>query len=337
MTSTAPDPIALVTPALKPAERVTVRRRLADGSATDAIGWVHRVDEDRIELVIDPQHRRTIERASIIAVRRVPPARGGRDPLRVEAEALQQITLPSWVDQQTSCGDWTLRFADGFTRRANSCLAIGDPGCSWDAAATAVIDFYRLRGQDPLVQVIADDPAERALVARGWQIGGPETDLLVIRLAALIGDRSVSGPPGPRIRLEEAMSDRWLGGLLRQRGLSTPTRASRAVLAGPPPVVFASVNEADADSSAADPGLIAMARGQLNQDWLGITGLWTRPDHRGRGLATGTIDAIARWAAIRNARYAYLQVEKDNAAAQAAYASLGFARHHGYRYLRPPD
>lgn len=337
MTSASADPISLVTPALRAGERVTVRRRLADGSATDVIGWVDRVDEGRIELAIDPQHRTSIERMSIIAVRRVPPARGGRDPLRVGAETLQQITLASWVDQQTSCGDWTLRFADGFTRRANSCLAIGDPGRSWDAAADVVIDFYRLRGLEPLVQVIADDPAERALAARGWQIGGPDTDLLVIRLATLIGNRATGAPPHPAVRLEETLSDRWSGGLLRQRGLSAPTRASRTVLAGPPPVVFASMDESDADTSDADPGLIAMARGQLSKDWLGVTGVWTRPDHRGRGLANATIDAIARWAAIRNARYVYLQVEQDNAAAQAAYASLGFARHHGYRYLRPPD
>lgn len=337
MTSVERDPITLVTPALRPDERITVRRRLADGSATDVIGWVLHLDDSRIELVLAPQRRISIERAGIIAVRRVPPARGGPDPLRIEAAALQRITLPGWVDQQEPCGDWVLRSADGFSRRANSCLAVGEPGFGWDAAAERVIGFYRRRGLDPLVQVIADDPAERALTERGWQAGGPDTDLLVIRLAQLISGRPVDDEPSPAVVLDETLGGVWLEGLLQQRGLSEPTRASRAVLSGSPPVVFASVNDPDSTSTDADRALVAMARGQISAGWLGVTCVWTRPDRRRRGLADRTIAAIARWAAIRNARYVYLQVAQDNVVAQATYAGLGFARHHGYRYLRPPD
>lgn len=47
--------------------------------------------------------------------------------------------------------------------------------------------------------------------------------------------------------------------------------------------------------------------------------------------------AIARWAALRGARNAYLQVAHDNAAGQSLYRRLGFVHHHGYRYLKPPS
>lgn len=345
MPSDERDPIAALPAALQPGERVTVRHRLADGSATDVIGWVHRLGTDRIELSLDPERRTAIERADIIAVRQVPPARGGPDPMRLGAEQLQRIIVPAWLDRHQSCGDWTLRAADGFTRRANSCLAVGDPGLPWDDAAERVIDFYRGQGLDPLVQVIADDPAEHALLARGWQTGGPDTDLLVTRLSGLIGHRSLDAD-GPAVELAEALPERWLDELVRQRGLTEPSPASRAVLAGPAPVVFASVitpvlasgSDPDPDAtSGALSGLIAMARGQLSDGWLGVTAVWTRPDHRRRGLAHHVIDSIARWAAIRGARNVYLQVARDNAVAQAAYAGLGFTRHHGYRYLRAPD
>ena len=46
--------------------------------------------------------------------------------------------------------------------------------------------------------------------------------------------------------------------------------------------------------------------------------------------------ALGHWAARRGARYGYVQVDRGNQAALAAYARLGFARHHGYLYLAPP-
>ena len=65
-------------------------------------------------------------------------------------------------------GDWRLRWADGFTGRANSALAVGDPGRPVPEALRAVCDFAHDRGIPPMVQVIRDSPNERAIVAEGW-------------------------------------------------------------------------------------------------------------------------------------------------------------------------
>jgi hypothetical protein len=41
---------------------------------------------------------------------------------------LERRALPGWLALHEPLGEWTLRAAGGFTGRANSCLAVGDPG-----------------------------------------------------------------------------------------------------------------------------------------------------------------------------------------------------------------
>lgn len=113
----------------RPGERWVIRRRLPDGSATDVIGWINQLSD----LAVESQPSATapalwIGTDSVIAARRVPAAAGGPDPMRTSAEDLEQIALPGWLAEHESLGEWTLRSAGGFTGRANSGLAVGDPG-----------------------------------------------------------------------------------------------------------------------------------------------------------------------------------------------------------------
>src|SRR4029453_12778040 len=97
------------------------------GAWTDVIGWIYVMDPISVRLVtIDATQ--VIERSMIIAARRAPAAAGGPDPRRISAHELQQHALPGWFAWHSSLGEWTLGAAGGFTRRANSCHAVGDPG-----------------------------------------------------------------------------------------------------------------------------------------------------------------------------------------------------------------
>ena len=75
------------------------------------------------------RHLHVIERSKIIAARRVPAAAGGPDPRRISAADLQRHALLGWLAWHEPLGEWTLRAGGGFTRRANSCHAVGDPAC----------------------------------------------------------------------------------------------------------------------------------------------------------------------------------------------------------------
>ena len=66
--------------------------------------------------------------------------------------------------------------------------------------------------------------------------------------------------------------------------------------------------------------------------WAGVFAMATRPEYRGQGIATAVLGTGARWALKQGATRLYLQVEEDNAPAQALYAQAGFVRSHGYHY-----
>jgi GNAT superfamily N-acetyltransferase len=106
------------------------------------------------------------------------------------------------------------------------------------------------------------------------------------------------------------------------------------ILEGSPPLAFAGVA---ADKPDDRSELLAIARGHRSTDWLGLAAIWTRPDHRRRGLAAAMMAALGHWAARQGARYAYVQVATVNQPAIGAYTTLGFVSHHYYRYLTPPQ
>jgi GNAT superfamily N-acetyltransferase len=318
------DALDKISPPLAPGMRVVVRSRLPDASATDVVGWVESVD--RASVVLTDHNGRTVpvERRTILAARRAPAARGGRDPHRTSPEELEQIALPGWVAGREPLGEWSLRAAGGFTGRANSCLAVGDPGMALPDAAQRVLTFAAAHGIEPRAQVLSGSDNERGLRDLGWRETYVRTDVLVARLADLLGDSL----PDPRIALAQEPDAPWW----RAYGLSRPTSAPqdvlRQVLVGGPACRLAGVRDGKQ--------VIAIGRGHVSADWLGLSSLWTAPEHRRRGWAQLTITALGHWAARSGARNVYLQVAEENEPAHRAYGSLGFSLHHRYLYLGPP-
>jgi arginase len=70
--------------------------------------------------------------------------------------------------------------------------------------------------------------------------------------------------------------------------------------------------------------------------WSGVFCMAVDPGLRRRGVARAVLRALAEWSRDRGARGLYLQVECDNAAARALYASMGFTRSHGYHLRVAP-
>lgn len=324
------DPLGSIRPAVRVDDRLTVRHRLDDGSATDVVGWVTFVDDDTVGLQPAAPDGDgavvTVHRDRIILARRVPPARGGRPPARVSAEELELAALPGWLADDEPLGRWTLRFGNGFTGRANSCLAVGDPGIPYADAAAMIIERYTAAGLPPWVQVITGSEPDRRLQQLGWRPTYVPTTVMAIPLTELIGDHRRSG----RVTIGSGLTEAWWQSYLRYRPVPDHGTARR-ILTGRPPVGLAAVPAADGDHR-----IVALGRGQVTRDWLGIAGLWTDPAHRRRGLATMIIRDLAHWSARHGARSAYLQVAQENAGAIEAYRRLGFVRHHDYRYLAAP-
>ncbi|NYD57951.1 GNAT superfamily N-acetyltransferase [Nocardioides marinisabuli] len=247
----------------------------------------------------------TIPVADIVAGKPVPPRASVRQRVSArEAEGHSFVLFPDV--ERRDVGEWVLRSDPApigrLYKRANSALAMGDPGCSFAEAERAVLDFYAKRGRDPMVSVEADGDVEAAFRERGW---GPYPHGEVeFRLGSLVAVRRARRGRG--------------------RGLG----------------VVALEGDRDERVHVVVPGTAeprAEGRGAVHGDWLGLNGLRTRLEHRRQGLAGEVLDALLEWGAERGAMTVWLHVESDNPAARALYDGLGLAVHHVTRYLVPGD
>ena len=304
-------------------ERWVIRVQLPDGSATDRVGWVDGVTPDTVVLTGRGGEPATVLRSTVLAARRVPAAAGGPDPSRLSPAEVERHALPGWLADSEPLGEWSLRAGGGFTGRANSGHAVGDPGVPVTVAARRIIGYAAEHGIAPMAMVISGSPEEQALRTLGWADTSVPTQVLVARLADLLGDRPV--PDG--VRVTETLDEVWLAAYARSRPQPADPAVARRILDGHPPRAFAAVGSADS--------VVAIGRGHVHEDWLGVAAVWVDPEHRRGGRGSAIMLALGHWAARQGARYAYVQVDRENEVALTAYQRLGFRLHHNDIYLSP--
>ncbi len=312
--------------------RVVVRRTVpgetgpSGGPAlTDVLGVMESWDAETRTTVVRREDGSavSIDLDHIVSGKPVPPRPSVRH--RASAEEVQRRGAETWPAVVCEpLGDWLLRASSGYTRRANSVLAIGDPGRAMSEAASSVRSFYDCRGLPALAMVVVGSPEEAQLTELGWTPDGGD---VVVLLGGVAAARRASPRSAREVLLTVEPDDRWLSA--DDRALAVPD-AARAVLTGPSQVAFA---------SALSPSGVLLARGRVALDdrpdpWASITDVWVAPEHRRRGLALAVVGALLDWVAERGATTVQLQVVSDNVAALALYERLRFTEHHRYRYLR---
>lgn len=306
-------------------ERWVIRYRLADGSATDATGWLEAGTVDRLRMTT--RHGEVVEIAldRVVAARRAPVAYGGPDPARTGADELEQIAAQAWIADSAPLGEWKLRAGGGFTRRANSCLAVGDPGRPLAEALTRVAGYAAEHQIPARVQVVEGSTEDEAIRAQGWQPEPVAVAVLAVRLDRWLGP----DPPDPIVNVSATLTSDWEEAYPRARPVAAGESAlAYRLLTSARPRVFASL---------ADGGrLVAIGRGQVTSGWLGISAVWVEPAHRRTGQAARVMRGLGNWAARLGARWAYAQVATSNDAALGAYQRIGFVPHHRYLYRTPP-
>ena len=253
--------------------------------------------------------------ASIEVGRVVPPG----PARRIDPADLERIAADGWRALEISTlGGWLLRAAGGFTARANSALAAGDPGVPLADAVGAVEAWYAERSLPPRIQSIGAD-VDDLLAARGWH-RDDGNDVMTAEIAHVL--RPLAGADFPPDRIEATPDDEWLASYRAASGPLPPVAAH--VLANHPQVGFVSI------------GSDAIARVAVNGRWAGLFAVEVAESAQGRGLGRAASAAALRWAVQHGARHAYLQVAAANEPAHALYESLGFAVHHRYTHWSAP-
>jgi ribosomal protein S18 acetylase RimI-like enzyme len=260
----------------------------------------------------------------------------------ISIDELERAAAPGWRGlEEEPLGGWLLRAAAGFTGRANSALAAGDPGLPLATAAGRVRAWYGARSLPAMIAVPYPAGAPRRseldvlLAGLGWTPRARPATVMIAPADAVAashpGGAPAGGGGGPaddlaRVEVDDEPDAAWLG-RYHYRGAQLPPVAWQ-VLMSAPWQAFASVR--------ADGATIAIGRVAGAGCWAGLTAIEVDRQCRRRGLGAAVTAALAAAARSRGFDRLYLQVEDDNAAARALYVRLGFADHHGYHYRVAP-
>ncbi|MGW7240006.1 GNAT family N-acetyltransferase [Streptomyces sp. NPDC054804] len=310
-------------------KRVSVRRLAGNGVTeekfTDTVGVLTSWDDTGVLTITrrDGQIVR-IPESTLVAAKVVPAAPARRRGPAATYRELARVASRGWRPLESEqLGEWELRAAGGFTRRANSVLPLGDPGLPLDAALEAVRGWYAERGLPAYVQAATGAEGTQELLCaelerRGW-VHEVSAELWTGALAP-VADRA----EGAGVMLSRTADEAWLARYQR-KGVS---EVALRVLGGGPSVWFATVPGEGAPA--------AIGRLVVDGRWAGFAAVEVDPALRRRGLAGEVMAALARRALEEGASAAWLQVEAENTGARAMYTGLGFGAHHTYHHYRAP-
>ena len=215
--------------------------------------------------------------------------------------------------------DWVVRFAGGYSGRANSASPL-KAGAELDEATLALIEeLYRADGLPPCIRLtpLVGEATLSMVKDRGY----------VVRDASFGLIRSldeVTAEIEPDLQIEARPSADWIAGVAaRQIGIKADAGKLAAIVEGVRlPGAFATW------LIAGEPVAFGMSVAERGMAEIGS--VVVDPAHRGQGLGRRLIAGLMGWARAMDCRQAYLQVDQTNAVANGLYGSMGFRQLYAY-------
>ena len=244
----------------------------------------------------------------------------------------EEYSANAWPSLKTLFVEgWALRFAGGYTRRANSVLPLHGGPERLPERVAACETLFRLEGLRPVFKMTEAAPAglDALLADAGYAMEAPT---VLMGLEGIAGWGGGSGRtdrtcfPGAEATALERPSAEWFEAWA---SFSAPKEAdlpiARAILANiVPERRFLLLREQGRP--------VACALVVIEGGWAGIFDVVVKPGERGRGLGRTIMQLALEAAAAAGASASYLQVVSGNSPAENLYASLGYHPIYNYWY-----
>jgi GNAT superfamily N-acetyltransferase len=238
---------------------------------------------------------------------------------------LEELAFRGWpaLETQDRAG-WRLRFADGYTKRANSINALDQNAQIELSTLQSLEAAYRARNQAPVWRLspLAPPAMGDTLAARGYRT--------IERSLLQVCPLHAGFEAAPEVRIHAEPTPAWIEAFCTHSPVRPEHRNTmrRMLAAIAKPAGFAFVE--------AEGSPLAMAIGAVEGDHVGLFDVLVMPEARRRGLARKITESLYAWAWGHGARFAYLQVVATNEAAMPLYAAQGFRTAYAYEYRIPP-
>ncbi len=240
---------------------------------------------------------------------------------------VEEASLNAWpAMQQILLDGWLLRFANGFTKRANSIIPLYPSMQPVPNKVRYCENLYgreRLKTIFRLTSITNPNELDDYLAERGYKHQDP-----TLVLYATLADRIQPKRSSRRFAL--LTKENWLALYTELTDMPEQAQALHAaILSGiQNTCAYAVLMEGDIP--------LACGLGVLEQELFGIFDVVTHVDHRQSGLGADLVASLLDWGALRGAHTGYLQVVADNKPARGLYGKLGFGELYRYWYRVGP-
>jgi ribosomal protein S18 acetylase RimI-like enzyme len=235
----------------------------------------------------------------------------------------EELSMNAWPALETIVYDgWVLRFANGYTRRANSVNPIYTSSIDLDTKISYCEGIYTQTGLRTIFKLTRDvfpPDLDSVLENRGYEREA-ETSVQILMLDSLRSEVD------ERVDISDRVDDAWLDAFFRMSGTDQKHRDTlNAILAGG----FQDRCFAHIERSGT---IVACGLGVREDTTVGLFEIIVDQRLRGMGLGRLITEGILAWAKKAGAETSYLQVMVENTTALALYEKLGFREEYRYWY-----
>lgn len=219
-------------------------------------------------------------------------------------------------------GDWSLRFANGRSRRANSANALHATSDLTDEIIAWVEAEYRKRALPPILRVtrLQGDAIDQQLAASGYEAEGKSLTLYADLPAMPMRH-------DPDVAITSRADEAWFTAMAHLQGWDADIQAGYSAI----------VRQIDGDAAFfrldLDGRPAAMAFSVIHDGIACLESVVSDATRRRQGHGSRLVGALLAWAINQGARGACLQVDADNTPALTLYRGMGFLKDlYPYRY-----
>ncbi|UCF69781.1 MAG: GNAT family N-acetyltransferase [candidate division WOR-3 bacterium] len=235
----------------------------------------------------------------------------------------EEIAMNAWPALENVLYDgWVLRFANGYTRRANSINPIYRSTMDVSAKLARCEEIYSQRGLRTIfkmTEAVFPGNLDHLLDGKGYAREA-ETSVQTVMLD------SVEPKIDPRVDISSRADDLWFDAFFRTSRADVKYRSTLSSMLDKSiqPKCFARIRDGGS--------IVACGIGVLEEKVVGLFDIIVEERLRGRGLGRVITESILAWARNAGAEESYLQVMMDNNIARGLYHKLGYTEIYRYWY-----
>lgn len=241
-----------------------------------------------------------------------------------QIQTIEELSLNALPCLQQIIDDgWILRFADGYTKRANSITPLYPSSQDLVTKIKRCEKIYRNFDLRPIFR-LTDTAKSQALDRTLEELGYQKQDRVSVQVRAIDNTGIENNRLFPTLASE--ISEEWLDHYVHAANLPLEhwNTLSTMLEIIPSSTCYAWLKDR--------PSFCSCGLGILERNYLGLFFMVTALKQRGKGYAGQLIAALLDWGKYNGATQAYVQVETNNQSAINLYRKLGFVEVYQYFY-----